>query len=140
MAFTPEPLTKPILKTPRELRTFALIMTGALGLLGVLLLWRGRSAWPYLLGLAALFLILGLAAPTLLRPVERLWMKLAHVLGIVMTFVILTLTFYLVLTPLGLLLRLLGKRPLDLPFEPDRSSYWVPIDPDGPATRPDRPY
>jgi len=127
-------------KTPRELRLFALVMTGGLGVLGALLLWRDRPAWPYVLGLAALFLLLGLVAPTLLRPLERAWMKLAHVLGTIMTFVVLTLTYYLVLTPLGLLMRVFGKRPLDLPFEPDRPSYWVPVDPDGPASRHDQPY
>jgi hypothetical protein len=45
-----------------------------------------------------------------------------------------------VLTPFGLLLRLMGKDLLDLRVDPDRESYWIPAEPDGPATRPYKPY
>jgi hypothetical protein len=127
-------------KSPRELRNFALVMTTGLGIIGGLLLWKERAAAPYLLGLAAAFLVTGLLFPRVLRPIEWAWMKLAHFLGIIMTFVILTLTFYLMITPMGLIMRLLGKRPLAIGFDRDRSSFWEPVDADGPWGRPDKPY
>lgn len=127
-------------KTPRELRSFGLIMTAGLGIIGGLLLWKDKAAAPYLLGLAAAFLASGLLFPRLLRPIEWAWMKLALVLGVIMTHIILTLTFYLMITPLGLIMRMLGKRPLAAGFDRQRSSFWEPVDADGPWTRPDKPY
>ena len=127
-------------KTIGELRKFGLIMAVPLSLIGGLMLWRGRAAGPYMLALAAFFLITGLVVPGALEPVERIWMEFARRLSVVMTYVILTLTFYLVITPVGLLLRLLGKDLLGRQFDPKMHSYWTPVEPDGPCSRADKPY
>ncbi|MCE5270112.1 SxtJ family membrane protein, partial [bacterium] len=65
---------------------------------------------------------------------QKLWMKLAHALGWFNTRLLLILVFYLVLTPVGLLMRLFGKRPLSLGWDKDAPSYWIerekkPFDP-----------
>lgn len=127
-------------KSIRELRKFGITMAVPLALLSGLFWWRDSAAWPYLLGLAWLFLLMALIAPQMLSPIEWVWMKFAHYLGIAMTYVVLTLTFYLVVTPMGLLMRLLGKDPMERKFERNRKSYWIPVQPDGPHTRPDKPY
>jgi len=57
-----------------------------------------------------------------------------------MTRVILSLTFYLVLTPMGLIMKIFGRDPLNRRFDESAKSYWVPVDPDGPTSRPDKPY
>ena len=126
--------------TTRELRKFGLVMAAPLTLIGGVLLWRGRTAGMILLGLAGLFLLLAGVAPRALAPVERYWMAFAERLGAVMTRVILTLTFYLVITPIGLLLRVMGKDLLHLRDDRDRESFWEPAEPGGPAERPERPY
>ena len=127
-------------KTIRDLRRFGLVMSGAFAVIGGLAAWRGRPAAPALFALAIAFLVLALAWPRLLAPIERGWMKLAEAIGSVMTVVILTLAFILVFTPMGLVLRLLGKDLLGL--KPDRKlqTYWTPVEADGPATRPDKPF
>ena len=61
-----------------------------------------------------------------LRPIQRAWMAFAIVLGWVMTRVILVVLFYVGITPIALIARLVGKRFLDLRFEPARASYWIP--------------
>lgn len=127
-------------KSAAELRKFGLVMAAPLAAIGALLLWRGRPAAPYLFGLAALFALLGLIAPRVLAPVERAWMALAAVLATVMTHVVLTLTFALLITPMGLVIRLLGKDPLQLKRDPGRESFWEPVEPDGPCSRPDKPF
>ena len=127
-------------KTLKELRTFGLIMSAPLTLIGCFLWWKGRIAAPYVLIAAGIFMITGLLTPGLLRPIEKLWMKFAEILGAVMTRVILTMAYYLVITPLGLLLRLLGKDLLGLHFDTKSESYWVHVEMDGPSTRPDKPY
>jgi hypothetical protein len=66
----------------------------------------------------------GLAFPRVLQPIHRAWMALALVLSWVMTRVILALTFYLMITPLGLLMRLFGYRFLDLSWGDSRETFW----------------
>ena len=126
--------------TPATLRKFGFVMAGALSLVAALLWWRARAPAPYVAIAAILFLLLALVRPAVLAPVERVWMKLAAVISAVMTRVILTLTFFLVITPIGVLLRLLRKDVLGLRPDPGARSFWVPVEPDGPGTRPDRPF
>ena len=71
--------------------------------------------------------------PKLLAPLNRIWTRIGRFLHHIANFVILTLLFYLVITPTGLALRLLGKDPLRLRFEPGVRSYWIERRPPGPA-------
>jgi len=124
----------------KKLVNFGLVMAGAFVVVSLVLILSGSAAWPYTAGLAGFFLITGLIAPMVLRPVERVWMKFAAVLGFVMTNVLLTLVFFIGVTVTGLVMRLFGKDPLSLKFEKDRESYWREVEPDGPCSRPDKPY
>jgi hypothetical protein len=126
--------------TKQELRKFGLVMTAPLAALAALGFWRDKPAWPYLAGLSAFFLLFGLLLPRALAPIEWAWMKLARAMGTVMTYVVLALAFYLVLTPVGLLLRVLGKRPVELGFDPQASTYWSEVEKDGIYDRADKPY
>ena len=123
-----------------HLRKFGLVMAVAFGLFGGLLVWRDREWGMYLLYVAGFFLATGLVVPKALSPIERAWMALARVLQFIVTSIILTLTFFLVMTPMGLLLRFMGKDLLGMKGDPDIETYWVPVEEDGPATRPDKPY
>lgn len=129
-------------KSPRELRKFGAVMTVALGLLGALFLWRkGLTPVTYgLLGAAAFFLVFGLILPQVLGPIEWAWMKIAAAMGWVMTRVILTLTWFLAITPIGLLMRLTGRDSLGLKPNPQATTHWSPTEKDGPGTRPYTPY
>lgn len=123
-----------------RLRRFGLVMVAAFGALGGLALWRGRPTGWYLLAVAGGFLVAAGLAPALLRPVERGWMAFAAVLQRVMTTLILTLTYYLMVTPLGVCMRLFGKAPLRKNGDPQEQTYWIPTEEEGPQTRPDKPY
>lgn len=127
-------------KTSRELRKFGFTMAIAFGLLSTLLWWLDKSTWPAMAWVAGGFLAPALSWPALLRPIEWAWMKMALAMGYVMTRVLLTLTFYLVMTPLGLVMRLLGKDSLQLRRNPEQSSYWIAVEEDGPCSRPEKPY
>lgn len=127
-------------KSVKDLRRFGLAFGTAMTILGSLLVWRERGAGPWILGLAAFAILSALIAPKILRPLE---MVLAGILRIVMTavtYVVLTLAFFLVFTPIGLLVKLTGKDLLNRRFPTDAKSYWVPVEIDGPANRPDKPY
>lgn len=68
-----------------------------------------------------------------LAPLNRAWMRLGEMLGQVVNPVVLGLIFFVVFTPLGLLLRLGGRDVLARRREPQRASYWVERQPPGPA-------
>lgn len=122
----------------RELRRFGLLMAGAFGALGAFLLWRGHSPGPYLLAVAALFGLAGLAAPGALGPVHRAWMAFAERLAVVTNTLLLTLVFVLVITPTALILRLARRDRLGLRH--GATTYWKEPDRTGAEERWDRPY
>jgi hypothetical protein len=88
-------------------------------------LWKGKPVPTYLFGFLSVFGIGFILMPSRLRPVYARWLTLAHFLGTISTALVLTLAYYLVITPSALIKRLFGGRPL--PVKPDRkaSSYWV---------------
>jgi carbamoyltransferase len=106
------------------LRRFAFTIASVLAALGGFMLWRHRTAgWP-LLSVALVLVATALLAPAALRFVYRPWMTLARVLGTITSSILLTVVFFLFVTPLGLVQRLFGKRPLDLRFKSAEPSYW----------------
>jgi len=106
------------------LRRFAFTVAALLVSLGGFMLWRHRFAgWP-LLSTALLLLAIATGAPAALRLVYRPWMILAFLLGTIASRVALTLAFFLVVTPIGLMQRLFGRPALELGFHQDQSSYW----------------
>ena len=110
----------------RELREFGISVGIVLGVFGGFSLWRGRDYYSCFLILSAAFLLLGLVVPILLKPIHKVWMTLAVLLGWLMTRVILSVLFYLVFTPIGLLAKLFNKHPLDLEFNRNADSHWIP--------------
>jgi len=72
-------------------------------------------------------------APTLLAPLNRLWTRFGLLLHRIVSPVVLGIMFFLVVTPMGLLMRAFGKDPLRLRFEKDLPSYWINRNPPGPA-------
>ncbi len=121
----------------RELRRFGWVLAAGFAALGGLALWRGLAAAPYFLALAAALVILALAVPSVLSPVERVWKAVALVLGVVSTYVMLTVVFVVAVTPVGLLMRAFGADPLLRRRARARSSYWTQAEA---SSRFDRPY
>lgn len=119
---------------PRELRRFGLTVGAVFTGLGGWALWRGSGLPPYLFALAAILLAGGLLAPAWLQLSYRGWMTVALLLGWVMTRVLLSVCFYLVVTPLALAARLVGKNFLSRRFDRAAGSYWV-VRAEGEATR-----
>jgi ABC-type uncharacterized transport system permease subunit len=129
-----------VIKTPAELRRFGLALGAGLSVLGSILLWRDKSAAPWILAVAATLLLIAILQPRVLWPLEKVFARVARVVTAALTYLVLTLTFIFLVTPMGLVMRLLGKDPLALKPAPDQPSFWVEVEPDGPTTRPDKPY
>ena len=108
-----------------EIRKFGLIAFLLFGCLCTISIWREKAIIVYFFGTLSL---LGMGLFLFPLPLSRLyegWLKIAHILGRIITTLILTLAYYLVITPSALIKRLFGARPL--PIKPDKliSSYWV---------------
>jgi hypothetical protein len=118
-------LTDRIQGTREEVRKFGYLFAAVLSIIALYTLYRGTSHWLWFLGAAVVFLVAGLAAYPVLRPVYIGWMTFAFVLGWINTRILLGLMFFLVFTPIGLLLRLTGKDLLDQRIDRSAKSYWV---------------
>ena len=115
---------KNIKSTRKDIRGFGLIVGGALALLGLLFLWKEKDFYPYFLITGGGLILTGLLVPSVLRPLQKIWMALSIVLGWVMTRVILVVLFFLVITPIGIMGKLFGKRFLAIKRDKTTRSYW----------------
>ncbi len=117
------------------IRKFALLIGGILIAWAGYIYWKGLSLVLVvrLLIMAGLLLFSGLWKPAILVPLYRGWMALAFAMGWVVSHVILILFYFLVITPIGLILRLVGKELMDVSFKKKRPSYWVRRSPDRPV-------
>lgn len=112
--------------TRSELRSFGLLVGGAFVVLGALVAWRTGlppGAVPVTLAVLGVVLVAaGLAAPQVLGAVHRAWMRFAVLLSRVTTPVFMGAIYFIVLTPIALLMRAAGRNPLHGRM---RDTVWV---------------
>lgn len=111
---------------PSALRKFAAVFGGVLIALGALAWYRGSGAALYLAPPGLLVVVVGLLAPAAVRGLYYVWMAIGLVLGTIVTAIILTVVFFVALTPIALVMRLAGKDPLHRELDPEAESYWIP--------------
>ena len=109
----------------REGRKFGLSVGLAFLALGTLAWWRGRAltADVYFC-ISGVLLAAALVVPARLGPVERAWMRLALLISRVTTPIFMGIVYYVVVTPTGFLMRVLGRNQLTSAH--DRETLWVP--------------
>ncbi|HYO63106.1 MAG TPA: SxtJ family membrane protein [Pyrinomonadaceae bacterium] len=111
--------------TDAQARKTALVVASVLFAIAAWNVYRGRTTVVVVLGGVGLLLVaVGLLIPPAARAFHVVWMKAAAVLGYVNSRVILTLTYFLMMTPYGVVSRLVGRDPLNRRRAP-RESYWV---------------
>jgi len=118
----------PIERNPsrRQLFTFGVVWVAAFALLGGVALPRGGLPWAAALWAAAVLVPgIGCFVPALLRGMYVGTACLTFPIGVVISLGILAAVYYLVLTPIGLLLRLFGYDPMCRGRDPNAASYWV---------------
>ena len=87
-------------------------------------LMNGENLRIWSLIISIIFLVLGLLNSKILTPLNKLWFKFGIFLGKIIAPIIMGVIFFLVVTPIGLIMRLLGKDVLNLKFS-DCKSYWI---------------
>jgi len=108
----------------KSLRKFGITMGVFFLLIAALILFRTKRIPLPITVISAGFFVFGIIVPNLLKPVYIFWMKLARVMGWVNTRIILIIIFYLIFTPIGILMKLFGANLLDKKIEKNRISYW----------------
>lgn len=93
-------------------------------LISLLLWYLGKTSFVYFSSVGGLFVILALVAIPVLRPFHKLWIALSLAMGFVMSRVILILLFYIVLSSIALITKLVGKKFMPLGFDKKASTYW----------------
>jgi hypothetical protein len=111
------------IKSIRRFGAVAFVFFGCLSGLGF---WWQKPTPSYLFGFLSLLGLGFILLPVPMKPVYTNWRKISHFLGRLVTIMMLTLIYYLVITPAALIKRAVGGRPL--PLKPDKNalSYWVP--------------
>ena len=79
----------------------------------------------YLISFSLIFLVLGLLNSKILSPLNKLWIKLGEILGRVIAPIVMAIIYFLILTPISLLVRLFGKDLIGMKYKNDVESYWV---------------
>jgi hypothetical protein len=111
-------------KSDEAIKKTGLSVGVVLILISLLLWYLGKTSFVYFSVAGGLFVILVFIAIPVLRPFHKLWMMLALLMGFVMSRVILILLYYLVLTPIGLLAKIVSKKFMPLGFDKNAATYW----------------
>ena len=113
-------------------RSFGTVFIVFFALLAIYAWWKGAVwfRWPLLA--AGLTGAVTLVRPGLLRPLNRLWMKLAELLNQIVSPLVMAVIFYGLFTPIAWVMRATGRDTMKRRFEEDLPSYWIERRPPGP--------
>ena len=114
--------------TQKHLREFGLLV-GSILLLVSSYWWFYRDIYEtaryIMFPIGALLFLIGLVVPSVLKPAYKVWMTIAHVLAWVNTRILISLIFFLVITPIGFVMRLIKGDLLGEKFHSDSDTYWT---------------
>ena len=118
---------------PSSDRSFGLLIATFFLIIAFWPLMHAEQIRWWALGVAAVFAALALLWMSVLAPLNKLWTKLGILLYKITSPVVLALLFYVTVTPIAMLMRVLGKDPLRLRRDPNAASYWIDRMPAGPT-------
>jgi len=114
--------------SPWELRSFGLLQLVFFAVVGCIAWWRldARTAARFIWGMSLAACALYYLAPRVQRPMLRAWTAAVYPIGWTVSHLMLAATYYLAITPIGLLARLAGYDPLHRRLDPSAPTYWTP--------------
>ena len=105
-------------------RSFGILFFIVFLIIAFLLFKDGATLWIWSLIVSLIFLLLGLSNSKLLGPLNFVWIKFGMILGKIIAPIIMGLIYFVIITPIGLFMRLIGKDLLQKKFSKD-NSYWI---------------
>jgi hypothetical protein len=109
----------------QEYRKFGLTLGIVFSLIGISLYWKSKGSAPYFLGIGFGFILSGLIFPSILKYIYTIWMGFAVIMGFFMSRLILSVIFFLIFAPVGIITRLLNKDLLKERWDRNAESYWI---------------
>ena len=109
-------------------KSFGILFFIVFAIIGLYPLLSFNFVRVWALVIALIFLFLGLSKPSVLKPLNTAWIKLGEILGKIIAPIVMLLVFFVVITPIGLMLRLFGKDILGLKFSEKVKTYWITRD------------
>tara|TARA_B100000282_G_C31447944_1_gene361040 strand:+ start:172 stop:552 length:381 start_codon:yes stop_codon:yes gene_type:complete len=106
-------------------KSFGILFFLVFFVFGLWPLTKEMSPNIYLITISIIFLTLGLLNSKLLSPINEIWIKFGEILGKIIAPLIMALVYFLILTPISLLLRAFGKDLLGLKYLKQQNSYWI---------------
>ena len=116
-------------------RSFGLTFAFVFAAIGAWMIWKPVAFAPWSFGLSAGFLLAAVALPRVLRPLNQLWMRFGALLHRIVSPVVLGAIFFVVITPVALVMRARGRDALHRRLDSNLVSYWIARDPPGPDAR-----
>ena len=113
-------------------QSFGIVFTLVFSAVGTWMIFGGHSEGWLFLGASIILFIVTLVYPSILGLLNLAWFKFGLLLGLVVNPLILGFIFFLVVTPIAVVMRLWGKDSLHLKSKPDLESYWIDRSPVGP--------
>ena len=118
------------MKTKSSIKSFGILFFIVFLLIGLWPLLNDSDLRIWSLILSAIFLVLGLIESKILIPLNKYWIKLGEILGKIIAPIVMAIIFFLVLTPISLMLKIFKKDVLRLAFSKKIESYWIQRDKD----------
>ena len=113
------------MKSQSSNRSFGLLFFIVFIAVGLWPIIKGEEANIYLILISLFFLIFGLINSKILSPFNKAWIKLGEILGLIIAPIIMALVYFIILTPISLMLRMFGKDLLGLKFMKKQDTYWI---------------
>ena len=113
------------MKSQSSNRSFGLLFFIVFLTIGLWPLKNGDNLNLYFSITSLIFLILGLLNSKLLSPLNKIWIKFGEILGIIIAPIIMALVYFVILTPVSLVVRVFGKDLLGLKFMNKQQTYWI---------------
>lgn len=105
-------------------RSFGLVFFIFFILIAIYPVFNGNEIKIYFVIISLIFLVLGLINSAILSPLNKIWLKFGLLLGKIVSPIVMGIIFFLVVTPIGILMRILGKDILNLSYN-KKKSYWI---------------
>ena len=113
------------MKSQSSNKSFGLLFFVVFLIIGLWPLKNGESLNFYFITASIVFLFLGLLNSKLLSPLNKSWIKLGEILGIIIAPIVMALVYFVILTPISIIVRVFGKDLLGLKFFKEKETYWI---------------
>ena len=107
-----------------NIRHFGIIIGLIFFTISSIYLWKYNTFNIYYIILGILIILIGYISPNILKPIYYIWMLLGNIMGWLITNILLCILYYIVIGSIALILRICGKKLLELNWDKSKESYW----------------